>query len=186
MNVYLFSIGETTTDIVKWQWERLGHKVIMLQDPKTTFYEKYLEFLNMAKHDDHLVRTDADIIPLKHVNNYLLAFMAQNQYWWATGKGWCDIRKDIIDMSINVMKHQVIQQGLVHMHEFKKDSRPETRLSRVPELMNPRRFIAASDFIGLHGYKQRPEDVARVMHQKAERKQLGDYDMELIEKLNAL
>ena len=186
MKVYLFSIGEPTTEVAKWAWERLGHEVILLQDPKTSFYQKYLEFLNIAKHDEKLIRTDADVIPLKRVNELVEHFKNQKDLWWMTGKAFCYIRNDIIDGGINLMDDHIVKLGLQHFHEFKKDTRPETRLSRVPELMTPRRFMAQTVFIGLHGYKQKDEDIARVMKVKAERKQLKDWDLELIEKMNEI
>lgn len=183
IKAFLFSKGETTTDLAKWSLERLGHEVILLADPKTSFYQKYLDFLNQAKNEVVVIRADADVVALKRFNDLLTQFNAQKDVWWVTGRAFCYHRHDLIDGGLNIMNSQVISLGLQHFHKFKKESRPETALSRVKELFNPRRFLATTLFVGLHGYRQYEADIGRVMIQKSERNQLKDWDMDLIEKM---
>lgn len=189
MKAYLFSIGESTTELAKWSLERLGHEVIMLDDPKTSFYEKYREFLNRALNDkdNWVIRTDADVIVNKRLNN-MISYAQQNLsgYWWVASKLFCFLRMDIADGAPNVINKKALKAAASRIHEFSKELRPETALTRIPEFMSPRRFLATDYFCGIHGYKQSPEDIGRVLQMKAARNQLKDWDNELIEKLNSL
>lgn len=187
MKAFLFSKGETTTDIAAWSLKRLGFDVRMIADPKTTFYQKYLEFLDQAKNDDMVVRSDADIIVNKNFTNLIKIFQSQRDLWWIHGSLYCYLRHDLIYNTPSVMNNNAIKVGLAHFHEYKKELRPETAFSRAKELMTPiRRFAALDLFVGIHGIKQSDEDIARVMQMKAARDQLKDWDMEMIEKLNSL
>ena len=48
MKAYLFSKGETTTELAKWSLERLGFEVVLIYDTNTTFFDKYKIFLEKA------------------------------------------------------------------------------------------------------------------------------------------
>lgn len=186
MRAFLFSKGESTTDLAKWSLERLGFEVRLLYDEKTTFYEKYLQFLNEAKNDLAVVRSDADVIVNKNFTKFIRGFMEQNDLWWVHGMLYCHLRHDLIYSTPSVMNKQAIQVGLSHFHEYKKALRPETEFSRAKEFMNPRRFAAVDIFNGIHGFKQYDYDIARVMQQKSDRDQLKNWDQEMLKKLEEL
>lgn len=186
MKAFLFSKGESTTELAKWSLERLGHEVVLLYDEKTTFYQKYLEFLNLARNEQVLIRMDADVIALKSLTRLVEFFTVQKELWWMTGKVYCYLRRDIVDAGVNIMNDKIISLGLQQFHQFGDESRPETRLSRTDALYRPRRFLATGFFVGLHGYKQKQSDVVRVLQQKVDRNQLKDWDLELVKKMEAL
>lgn len=186
MKAFLFSKGESTTDLSKWSLERLGFDVRLIYDPKTTLFQKYLQFLNDAKNESEVVRCDADVIVNKNFTKFVQGFMEQKNYWWMHGMLYCYLRRELIYSTPSIMNNNAIKVGLAHFHEYKKESRPETAFSRAKEFMEPRRFAAIDFFTGIHGFKQYDEDIARVMQQKAERDQLKNWDMELIERMDNL
>lgn len=186
MKAFLFSKGETTTDIAKWALARQGFEVVLLYDPKTTFYEKYIDFLNRAKNEDWVVRSDADVIVNKNLPEFVKLVQSMEHLWWGHGMTYCHLRHALVYGPPSVMNSKAIQVGLAHFHEYRKESRPETAFSRAQELLSPRRFQSFDFFNGVHGYKQSDEDIARVMNQKAMRNQIKDWDMELIERMEEL
>lgn len=186
MKAFVFSIGETTTDICIWSLKRLGFVVVPIADPKTSFYQKYLEFLSRAKGEETVIRCDADVVVTKDFTTMVKMYQSQNQFWWFQGKVYCHLKHNLVNTGPNIMNDRVISVGLQHFHEYKHDSRPETRLSRAKELMDPRRYMALDYFTGIHGFRQREEDIQRVFNQKAERDQLGEWDLELIDKMGKL
>jgi hypothetical protein len=65
------------------------------------------------------------------------------------------------------------------------DVRPETQVSRIEALHNPRRMNTyKKQIVGLHGYGIK--DFKYVMKTKAQRGQSDAYDFELAEELNKL
>jgi hypothetical protein len=71
------------------------------------------------------------------------------------------------------------------INQFQRDLRPETRLSRIKEFYEPRRFETYDkQIMGLHGYGIK--DLRPVKELKKDRLQSHLYDFELTEKLNAL
>ena len=186
MKAYLFSIGETTTDISKWSLERAGLQVHLLYDPKTTLYQKYQDFLSITDGQSAVVRVDADVIFNRNLNEFIRVGMEDFESWWLSGQVYCYLKHDLIYGGINLIKRPALEAAKKRIHEFSKDSRPETRLTRIPEFYYPRRFKNYDMFIGVHGYKQSKPDVVRVMKQKDERDQLKDWDWSLINRMNKL
>lgn len=188
MKAYLFSVGESTTDLARWSLERLGHEVIMLGDPNTSFHQKYMEFLARAldAKDKWCIRADADMIMGRGLNK-MISYAEQQLagLWWLNGKSFCFHRMELIESTPSVIHLKGIKAAAMRVLSVKQELRPETALTRIPEFYNPRRFAATDYFLGIHGYKQHEGDIARVMNMKAQRDQLKEWDLEMIEKLNA-
>lgn len=190
MRAYLFSIGESTTDIARWSLERLGYDVVMLSHPTTTFYEKYVEFLDFASRadDEAVLRCDADVIATKRLMDLQFLFhnLRDDGMWWIHGQTYCHLKHDLVYGGHNFITREGINIAQRHIREFERDSRPESRITRAPEMYAPRRFKAVDMVTGIHGYRQRPQDIARVMAQKERRGQMPSWDMELLEKMKSL
>lgn len=189
MKAYLFSIGESTTELAKWSLERLGIEVILIEG-SDSFHSKYCRFVEMALQsgDQWVLRMDADVIVNKRVADFInhTLMNAMRDEWWYACKLFCFLRMDLIDGCPNLISREALEVCKKRLPEVKKELRPETELTRMPEFMNPRRFRATDYFVGYHGYRQRDEDIARVMNMKAARGQLKDWDQELIKKLDEL
>lgn len=186
MKAYLFSIGESTADVAKWSLERHGLDVVVLHDPDTSFWEKYAQFVEMAKDEPWVVRWDADVIAKREFGAFLNACITQDDYWWLCGMGYCHLKHNIVPVSGQVMNAEALEVCRMHINEVSGFSRPETQLTRVPELYNPRRFMCKQDFIGIHAYKQRESDNERVIAQKIERDQYQGWDHEFLQKLKKI
>lgn len=189
MKAYLFSCGESTTSLAKWSLERLGLEVVLIQDPATSFHHKYMQFLEMARGEEFVVRWDADVIATREFGGLVKGFLDdldRGEAWWWQGIGFCYLKQNIIPVSGNIMTKEAIEVGLKRMAEFAKESRPETKLTRAPEMYEPRRFYVREKFVGIHGFNQRPVDIHRVMKQKEDRNQLDLWDFDLIERLKQL
>lgn len=187
MKAFLFSKGETTTDLSDWSLRRQGFDVVKLYDLHTTFYKKYLEFLEMARGEEVVVRMDADVIVTKGINDLVAEFMDAKRLYFASGQIFCFLRYDLITGAPHLMSEEAVEIGLKRMKEWSGESRPETSLTRCPEFYEPvRRYDHFPVFTGLHAFEQSEEDVARVMEQKARRGQLGQWDMGLVGMLDKL
>lgn len=191
LKAYLFSKGETTTDLAKWSLERLGFEVILLLDPNTKFYDKYVLFLEQAveSKDEVVIRADADVIVHKNFNEMVKLFLNQREElpyhsdWWWCGKAFCFLRMEMIDTSPQIISREALIESLANIQRFKDASRPETELTRLASFYTPRRFEVQNQFVAVHGYKQSKEDIARVLQQKKERKQFDKWDHDFINKL---
>ncbi len=193
IKAYLFSIGESTTEISKWSLERLGFEVVLIEDPKTSFSEKYEQFLKMAKEDGGwVVRTDADIVHNKHFGREIDTIRKEiphSQIIWWQFPLYCCLRHEIIRGAPMFMSPKVIRFGQKFKNDFfRKANRPETKFYRQKEINQycAVREMESYQVAGLHGYAQNEEDVQRVLVQKNKRNQLQDWDLKIIERLKNL
>lgn len=182
MRVYITSVGEPTTELCKWALERQGFNVFLLQD-KTSLWSKLKQIYFDANED--FLRVDADIIVNRNMTPDLLNELGQDQtiWWWQFIT--FDWYKQDITHSMAYIKREALPALRDNINRFKQDIRPETQVSRIKELENPRRMETYQDRIaGLHGYGI--QDLTPVRHLKAQRNQLDNYDFELAERLNLL
>lgn len=196
ITAYLFSIGESTTELSKWALEHYGFKVVLLQDPSTTLSQKYEQFLELAQGQDWVIRCDADIVVNKafeHQVKLITNFWEQkpefHDIWWFQFSTFCVMKQQIIHGPPMLMRKELIDYG----QKFKKDffhgiSRPETAFFRDASVNahTTTRDLINNGVVGMHGYKQRPEDIERVLAQKRDRNQLNEWDLELTMMVNNL
>lgn len=172
--IFVFSIGEATTDLCMWALERFGFEPVLYQD-NTLLWEKLKRFYNEP--GEMLYRCDADIIPNR--DSIKITQLDYSETWWWHTKGWGWYRQNITSISIAGMTRQAADIAAKHIDEAKNASRPETAMSRLPEFFSPRRYNVADLVTGLHGYGQTTADIARVRAVKHERRQdeLFDWGM---------
>lgn len=199
IKAYLFSVGESTTELSQWALERLGFEVVLLYDPKTTLAEKYEEFIANHEGDEWVVRCDADII----VNHHFLHEVKMitqfgggsetegKDVWWWQFRTFCMLKQEVINGTPMLMKREVFDLAFkkkYHENCFRQETRPETALYRDPDI-NPHtqtRKMLECQVAGIHGYRQRAEDFERVMDMKKRRNQLHEWDLELTRRINEL
>ena len=186
MKAYLFSIGETTEDLAKWSMERLGFEVVLIKDKNTKFYEKYQEFLRLAKGEEWVVRYDADMVITKNfkqiAESYIKIYNGDKQ--WFQFYLFCFLRYERVN-GVHLIGKKVIDEGQKYLDNFFKEySRPETEFFRTPEV-NPL-TLTVNETVGIHGLKQNQKDIDRVIEQKKERGQFKHWDLELIQKINEM
>lgn len=190
IKAYLFSKGETTTDLAEWSLKRLGFDVLVYRDERSTLYKKYQLFIQDALNtsDEVFIRADADVIVHKNFLKLLDFFKDKTieNLWWVNGKAFCFHRFELVDTAPMIISRKALEAAQNHMHKFEHSSRPETELTRIPDFFFPRRFLATDIFTGIHGLKQSPVDIDRVLAQKRERNQLKDWDWDLLNKLKEL
>lgn len=188
MKAYLFSKGETTTELAQWSLERLGFVVVLIYDTNTTFFDKYKLFLEMAvdSEDEIVVRADADVIVHKNFGKLVDDFVNEYNgegFWWVCGRGFCFLKMETIDTAPQIIARPALLSALANLGKFKDATRPETELTRLADFYDPRRFEAQDIFTGLHGYKQSQSDIDRVIAMKKLRNQYDEWDHDLINKL---
>ena len=155
MKAYLFSKGETTTELAKWSLERLGFEVVLIYDTNTTFFDKYKIFLEKAVNskDEIVIRADADVIVHKNFKDLLDDFIEQYKemdneaIWWACGRAFCFLKMETIDTAPQIIARPALLSALANLDRFKNESRPETELTRIAEFFDPRRFKAIDIFL---------------------------------------
>lgn len=168
MKTYLCSIGEKTTSICKWQLERFGYEVIML-DEKEPWLDKYKKFLSLAKED--CLRIDADIIPNKNIEVF------NNKDLFLTKAYVYDFYKNNI-WPISPVYYSKEVLDYFKDKEIKDLNRPETYLWR---LINKKTNVI-DKVVGIHGFFQEKIDMIRGLNNKIDRGQLDDENIDLIRK----
>lgn len=185
MKAYVTSIGERTTDLCVWSLERQGFDVTVLRDG-TTLANKLKRIYAQA--DEPFVRVDADVICNRNVARTFreLFKIKSDDVWWVQGCTYGWYAQDVIFGGVQFIDKPIIQVLRDNIERYSHDSRPETRLFRMPELYNPRRCISIPGLFGVHGYGQKTSDLVRVKAVKIERGHYGNYDWELMDRINEL
>lgn len=175
MKAYVTSIGEPTTDLCIWSLERQGFEVELIKGDDSLAHK--LEYI-YSNTDDDFLRVDADVIVNKNIK--LLEFPTKS--WWVQPLTFDWWKQDVTYGGVQLISNKALPALRRNITAHLDAERPETDMSRLPELFNPRRFSSVDILVGLHGYKQ--SDVNRVIDTKERRGQLGLYDFELAERLN--
>jgi len=182
MKCYVTSIGEPTTDICVWSLKRNGFDVELLQD-NSSLQSKLKTIFNSATSD--FLRVDADIIVNKNFTvEFLKSLDYMNDIWWWQFKCFDWYKLDIAHC-MSYIREPAIEHLRNNIDKFKDSLRPETDVSRIQELHNPRRLLTYEDaIVGLHGYGI--NDIEPVKALKEARNQSHLYDFEMVEKLERL
>lgn len=185
MIAYITSIGEPTTELCMWALERNGFEVKLLE--RRDSLAKKLETIYEDAQDDFL-RVDADIIVNRNMTPGNLRRIERIDYlqnaWWIQFTTFDWFKQDITH-SMSFVKKEALPALRANIGRFKDNIRPETQVSRIEELHNPRRMETYDkEIMGLHGYGVR--DLKPVIKLKANRGQSHLYDFELARKLNEL
>lgn len=174
MKAYIFSIGESTTELCNWSLQRLGYETVVVSNPETTLHSK-LKWLYNHETEDFL-RVDADVI----VNKKIKDLEPNDNCWWHQAWVWDWYKQDLGVVGVNYIKRDALPYLRRNIDTFVAAERPETEMFRLPEFHNPRRCEVYNIIVGLHGWGNR--DLQRVFETKARRGQ--DYDWQLITKIN--
>jgi len=183
MIAFVTSIGEPTTDLCVWALERNGFEVTLVDDPNTTLAQKLKWIYNAALGINYL-RVDSDIIVNRNMTPAFLNSLDDPDIWW-----WqfitFDWYKQDTTHSMAFIRAQASNALKGNIDRFQYASRPETEVSRIIELHNPRRMATYDkQIMGLHGYGI--ENLKPVIKLKASRGQSSNYDFELAMELNKL
>lgn len=188
MKAYLCSIGEKTTEICKEQLEKFGFNVVLI-DGKESWYEKYKKFINLAsKEKEDCIRIDADIIPNENIKEFKnignATFYSDEHYMFkplmSQAKSY-DFYKNYIGVTSPVYYNKKAIKIIKDNWNLIGKKRPETDASRIKEI---NKYLFTKDLIiGIHGFFQTRDDLIRHKLNKIERKQFGNYNFYLAEKL---
>lgn len=182
MIAYVTSMNEPTTALCKKQLENNGFKVFVLNENETLAQK--LKRIYEADVKGSFLRVDADIIVNRNMTPELLNSLDQTDIWW-----WqfitFDWYKQDVSNSLAYISDKALPALRVNINSRLDSLRPETDMSRIPELFNPRRFKTyTKKIMGIHGYGIK--DIEPVKELKKARGQYNDYDFELVEELNKL
>jgi hypothetical protein len=183
MKAYITSVGEATTDLCMWSLERNGFQVELIID-NTSLADKLERIYTHV--DDDFLRVDADVVVNKNLTPKLLEELkrSNNAVWWWQFTTFDWYKLDIAHQLAYIRK-PALEPLRNNIGRFINASRPETEVSRIPELHNPRRMDTYTEqLVGLHGYANK--DLKPVMKLKSERGQSHLYDFELAMELNKL
>ena len=185
MIAFVTTIGEPTTDMCIWSLKRNGFEVHTVSG-EDSLADKLVRIVTEAYSlDVEFLRVDADVIVNKYMTPDLLNHLSNNQtIWWWQFKVF-DWFQQHETHSMSFIKREALLSLRKRVEDFKDHIRPETGLSRIEELHNPRRMITYEEHImGIHGYGIR--DMKYVIKLKANRGQSSRYDFELARKLYEL
>lgn len=181
MKAYVFSIGESTTDLCVELMQEYGFEVILYKDG-TTLWDKLKRFYTEALETDEqeFIRIDADIIPNKHVQDLI---KVSDGCLWHCAVGWDWYKQQRDTISIHHMKREAVEKCLQNIESAKGKIRPETHLWRIEEFHWPRVCHQVDISCGMHGYGQKNQRV-RIKQLKHLRNQ--EYDWSLVERIEEL
>lgn len=184
MKAYVTSIGEVTTDLCVWALQRNGFEVEVIHNPGL-LVDKLKAIYEMA--DQDFIRVDADTVVNKDFTpDFVLNAMDNFPYrWWLQFMTFGWHRQNMIHGGVQFIKKEALPALRASVDAVHDQDRPETMLTRIPAMYNPRRFDSLEDVcVGLHGFAA--ADVDRVISQKKKRDYFNDYDFELAAKLEDL
>lgn len=173
MKVFVFSIGEKTTDVCCQILEEYGYEVILLKD-KTSLAEKLQKFYKLALEtgDKEVMRIDADILP------YPWMVDMKNEKGWTCASGFDWYKQNIGAISIHLMNRKVLKLCDKYSPGIEEYSRTETHLWRLPEINS---YTSVDSSVrGIHGFGQHDQR-ERIKSLKKERNQ--EYDWALVERI---
>jgi len=174
MKLYLTTIGENTTDIAKWQAERLGFEVTLL-DKKEPWIEKYKRFISLA--DDNCIRCDADISLNENILECHQGLEDMIQY-----SNYC-LYKNNLSCGNPVYYSKKALDLLRDNLEKLREDRPETSAWRFIESKG---LLVYTDemIVGIHGFYQNIDAIYRAEENKRNRNQIMNYDFALARKIH--
>jgi len=175
MKVFVTSIGEKTTAICCKQLKRFGFDVILLEK-KEPWIDKYKSFIMLANED--CIRIDADIIPNENIKQ-----VGKEDFGMITYMTY-DLYRNNIGITSPIFYRKFILDILKKRIKEIPVSRPEASASRFLEV-NPYKYNS-NLIVGIHGLCASSRDIARHEKHKIERKQIEQYDFNLINKINEI
>ncbi len=181
MKIFVFSIGEKTTDLCVDILKEMDLEVILYQD-QTSLWEKLKRFYTEALTypDEQFMRIDADIIPNKAVQRFI---KVKDGCEWHCAAGWDWYKQERGAISIHIMSRKAIQTCLDNIEAAKDKNRPESHLWRLAEFHYPRTCNVVDISCGIHGYGQ-ADQRDRIKKLKQSRDQ--SYDWSIVERIEAL
>lgn len=185
MKAYVTSIGEPTTDLCVWSLERNGFAVYLLDAPHASLAEK-LKWIYEDRPGENFIRVDADVIVNRYITpQFIEVYVDNDDTWWTQFITYDWYKQDTTYGGIQFIKKEALPALRNNIDKFINAERPESQMYRLDEFDNPRRCVTFEGRImGLNGYAQ--TDLDRVIETKRRRKQLDNYDFELVERLNKL
>jgi hypothetical protein len=175
MRAYLTSIGEKTTWITYDLLEEYGFEVVLL-DKKESWEDKYKSFLRMA--DEDCLRIDADVIPNEKIKEITENY--GNEHYMVQFKGYDFYRNGIGVIGVTFYSKEALE--IIRNNLDKIDwRRPEATAWRLKDINNE--TLTEDKIVGTHGYLANKEEIKRHLQHKIERKQILDYNFDLVFKL---
>lgn len=182
VRAYVTSIGEKTTELCRWSLERNGFEVVVIEGSEK-LAKKLETIYSQADHD--FLRVDADVIVNSKCTPQFLGTKLKEYpiELWVQFRTYEWYRQDLGYGGVQYIKKEVLPLLREKIVNFREAERPETELSRLSELYNPRTFVSDDTVLGIHNYKNNLKRVAQV---KARRGQSHLYDFELAKRLEEL
>jgi len=180
MIAYVTSVGEKTTQICVDQLKSFGFDVVLL-DGVESWPNKYRRFINEARED--CIRVDADVIVNENIGVAIMkvidrdVLMSQFSVY--------DFYKNNTSVGNPVYyTKKALEIIREHIKEI-DDRRPEASAWRLKEI-NEYTITIESEIVGLHGFGQDDETVARARKNKENRGQIDMYNFDLVGRLRKL
>lgn len=167
MKAYLCSISESTEQVCKYQLEKYGFEIVLLNE-KEDWLTKYKRFLNMA--DEDCIRIDADIIPNKHILK-----LANCDKFIAKAHLYDIYRNETWPLAPIYYSKEALKE--LKNIQITDEIRPETFAWRSFPVEKTSVFETV---VGLHGFFQDRKDIDRVINNK---NGLDNLELDLVGKL---
>ncbi len=169
MKAYLTTIGEPTTNIARFQLDKLGFEVILM-DVKEPWIQKYTRFIEQA--NENCLRVDADVVVNRHILDCLRLgddVMAQFSCY--------DFYRNDIHASWPIYYGKNILNILKQNIEKLEIARPEASAWRLPEIQP--HTVTFEGCYGSHGIGADKDMIDRAIDNKIKRGQMDEYDFAL-------
>lgn len=176
IKAYITSIGEPTTDLCEWSLKRLGFDTHIVYNETSSLGDKLEYIYGLA--DDDFIRVDADVIVNKELRRMVDIAKA---YSWVQFQTFDMYKLDITNGGVQYINKEILPTLRANINRFKHDNRPETRMFRLEEFSDRKRFKSAENVVGIHGFGQ--TDWERVKKTKDSRQYSNEFDWELVKRM---
>lgn len=180
MKAFVTSLGEPTTELCLWSLRRNGFDPVLIEG-KDSLAQKLKRIYEQA--DGGFVRVDGDVVPNKRLDTNCVVPVLPH-FWWYQFTTFDWYQQRVMPGGVHFITKEAIPILRSNIDKFMTAERPESQLYRLDEFHNPRRCVTEYINVGLHGFGVR--DLKPIWETKKRRGQLGNYDFELVERLNKL
>lgn len=177
--VFLFSHGERTVEFCAYCLKKLGFTNIINLNGETSFYEKLIEFSDIAYslNDDFYIRVDADRFVFEGIFDLIDQFVKLGLDD-CEGVGFDNLMNKTRHGTPHIYSNTLIEKIKSGKVEIFNSNKPESDIMK--QVKNKKSINIMTN---LHDYEQRPSKIINTLINRLYRNHAGHYDWDRLRRL---